>query len=64
LQQIKKSIPEARNQGVGAAKSDIIVFTDDDCVFNKDWIKNLIQPFLNDTGVGIVGGGNSDGSIF
>lgn len=56
LWQAKKSIPEARNLGIEAVKSDIVVFSDDDCVFSKEWIKNLIQPFLNNPNVGIVGG--------
>lgn len=56
LQQPKESIPCARNQGAEAAKSDILIFTDDDCLFDKEWIKNLIAPFLGDPEIGITGG--------
>ena len=35
-------ISYARNIGLVKAKSDIIAFTDDDCVVDKDWIKNII----------------------
>lgn len=34
-------IPIARNTGIKNAKYDIIAFIDDDCVADKNWIKNL-----------------------
>ncbi len=56
LQQEKESIPQARNRGIEAVKSDIVVLSDDDCIFSKEWIENLIQPFMDDPNIGIVGG--------
>ncbi len=56
IRHTRKSIPEARNRGLEIASSDIVVFTDDDCIFDKEWIKNLIQPFVSNPHIGIVGG--------
>lgn len=36
----------ARNLGVSKAKGKIIIFVDSDMTFNKDYIKNLIEPIL------------------
>ena len=44
-----------RNAGIAQSKGDLICFADDDCVAEKDWIKNLIAGFINDT-IGAVGG--------
>jgi len=35
----------ARNEGVRHAKGDIVVFTDSDCIPNKNWIEQMIMPF-------------------
>jgi cellulose synthase/poly-beta-1,6-N-acetylglucosamine synthase-like glycosyltransferase len=45
----------ARNKGIKASKSDILVFTDADCRPNSDWLTNLIKPFKNPE-IGIVVG--------
>jgi len=36
----------ARNEGVRHAKGDIVVFTDSDCIPNKNWIEQMIMPFI------------------
>ena len=46
----------ARNTGIKNASNDIIVFTDDDCVPEKEWLYHLEQPFLRDPSIGVVGG--------
>lgn len=46
----------ARNTGVKASKGDIIVFTDDDCIADKNWLHYMELPFLRDPSIGIVGG--------
>ena len=51
-----------RNQGVKAAKGEIICFTDSDCVVPEDWIDKLVDGLLRlngkDNKVVGVGGGN------
>jgi len=46
----------ARNTGIKAASGDIVVFLDDDCVAEKEWLHYLELPFLRDPSIGIVGG--------
>lgn len=38
----------ARKQGVKAAKGKFIIFTDDDCAPEKNWLAQIIQPMLDD----------------
>jgi GT2 family glycosyltransferase len=45
----------ARNSGVMATKAPIIAFTDDDCVPDPDWAKQLLRAF-DDEKVGAAGG--------
>lgn len=37
----------ARNCGIKKAKGEIIVFSDDDCTLDKQWIKNIVECFRN-----------------
>jgi len=52
----RKGIPIARNTGVQNSTGEIIVFTDDDCVADREWLHYLELPFLRDTSIGMVGG--------
>jgi cellulose synthase/poly-beta-1,6-N-acetylglucosamine synthase-like glycosyltransferase len=45
----------ARNAGFRHARGNVIVFLDADCFPEKDWLRNLIEPFA-DEHVGCVGG--------
>lgn len=45
----------ARNEGIRAASSDIIAFTDADCYPSPQWLEALVQPFV-DPEVGLVAG--------
>lgn len=36
-----------RNEAVNNASNEIIVCSDSGCILDKDWIKNIIKPFLN-----------------
>jgi len=45
----------ARNFGAKKAKGNIIFFTDADCVPDKHWIKNMVEPFKNPEIVGVSG---------
>jgi glycosyltransferase involved in cell wall biosynthesis len=46
----------SRNIGIKQALGKFIVFTDSDCIAEKDWLANLITPFNADANIMIVGG--------
>jgi len=55
LSQANRGPSAARNLGLGTSGSEIVCFTDDDCIADRDWIKNLVAGFtVHD--VGGVGG--------
>lgn len=43
----------ARNTGIEHAQGNIIVFTDDDCVVDKNWLKELLYGFTDES-IGLV----------
>ena len=45
----------ARNAGAKAAKGKIVLFTDSDCVPEKDWVKEMLEPFKEKGIVGVQG---------
>jgi len=51
LQQEHKGPAAARNFGARLAKGKILLFTDADCIPDKDWIKNMVRHFEK----GVVG---------
>jgi len=48
-------VPTSLNRGASVADGEILVFTDDDCIADKDWLLNLVKWYSNQT-VGGVGG--------
>jgi GT2 family glycosyltransferase len=44
----RKGLSYARNAGLNAANSEIVVFTDDDVLFDEDWLDALAAPFESD----------------
>ena len=51
----RDGISYARNSGGKIALGEIIAFTDDDCVVDRDWLMNLVSAFHNDK-IAAVGG--------
>jgi len=45
----------ARNFGAKHAKGKILLFTDADCVPDKNWIEYMVEPFKNEQIVGVSG---------
>lgn len=45
----------ARNLGARNASGDILLFTDDDCVAEKNWIEEMVKPFDNPEIAGVQG---------
>ena len=54
----REGISYARNSGGEIAHGEIIAFTDDDCVVDSDWLKNLVTVFCDDS-IAAAGGPNS-----
>ncbi len=52
---VDPGLSAARNEGIQAAKGEILVFVDDDCVMEERWLAKLLAPY-KDPGVAGVGG--------
>lgn len=46
----------ARNQGLRHASGEIVAFTDDDCLVDKDWLKELVRPLQENPNAGATAG--------
>ena len=55
IQEMVPGLGRARNAGIRAASGEIIVFTDDDCYPNEDWLLQIDKAF-QDPGLGFVTG--------
>lgn len=51
-----KSPGQARNAALKIAQGDYILFTDGDCAPRKNWVHKMLEPFLKDPTIGMVGG--------
>jgi cellulose synthase/poly-beta-1,6-N-acetylglucosamine synthase-like glycosyltransferase len=51
-----KSPGHARNAALKLVRGQYILFTDGDCAPNADWVDKMLEPFLRDPKVGMVGG--------
>ena len=47
----------ARNRGAAESSGDLLAYTDDDCVVDRDWVTHLVQGF-EDPGIAACGGPN------
>ena len=52
----RQGISHARNAALRAARYDILAFTDDDCLFGKDWLQSIADEFAADANLAILGG--------
>jgi cellulose synthase/poly-beta-1,6-N-acetylglucosamine synthase-like glycosyltransferase len=50
-----KGPANARNIGAKKSRGNIILFTDADCIPDKNWIKNMVEPFKDKKIVGVSG---------
>ena len=51
-----RGLSAARNAGIGATQSELIAFTDDDCVVEPGWISAIVSTFATHSEAGIVFG--------
>lgn len=51
----KKGLSHARNKGIEEARGDIISFTDDDCVADRNWLKEVAQTFKDQGAHAVLG---------
>lgn len=51
----KKALSEKRNIAIKKLKSNILIFTDDDCIATSDWVEELTKPFSQNTVVCVTG---------
>lgn len=59
----KVGIPYARNRGLKEVGGEIIAFTDDDCVLDENWVKEIIKIFKQNKDIGFVVGKSSEKKI-
>ncbi|WP_319405982.1 glycosyltransferase [uncultured Desulfosarcina sp.] len=46
----------ARNTGIKQAAGEVVVFTDDDCIVEPNWIVEILTEFRNDPDLMVLGG--------
>lgn len=66
IKERRRGISHAKNTAIKNSHGEIIVSTDDDCLFEKNWLRKLVLPF-KDPHVGSTGGADRPlkrGSIF
>lgn len=56
LIQEKGSVTDAYDIGIKESNGDILLFTDDDAIPHKDWVKRYIELFSKLTDAGAIGG--------
>ena len=55
IPQENRGFGHTRNVAVKNAAKDIVVFIDDDCVPEPQWLKELVKPFSNERILGVAG---------
>ncbi len=55
IQQVSEGVGGARNDGVRAARGDVIVTTDADCIPNREWLEVVQKRFENEDVVAVTG---------
>lgn len=46
----------AKMKGVSLTTGEVIILADSDCVYQQNWLRNLLTPFIEDNNVNVVAG--------
>jgi glycosyltransferase involved in cell wall biosynthesis len=49
-------LPYARNAALSAARGQVIAFTDDDCLVDRNWVHELVREFHADSAIDMIFG--------
>jgi GT2 family glycosyltransferase len=52
----KRGKSYALNCGIKASEGNVLVFTDDDCVVELDWLASIVKEFESDPSLAVLGG--------
>jgi GT2 family glycosyltransferase len=55
IAELRPGLSYARNAGILASSSHIVIATDDDVIADKDWIEKLVAPFGQDDVMAVTG---------
>ncbi|MEM5778153.1 MAG: glycosyltransferase [Candidatus Aenigmatarchaeota archaeon] len=55
LKQLKGSAPKAYNYAIKMINTELIAFTNADCVVDRKWLKEIIKPFNNEKILAVAG---------
>ena len=58
LRTFSRGLSRARNEGIRVAETDIVAFTDDDCVVRSDWIGAVAAAFAEEPALAVLTGGS------
>jgi glycosyltransferase involved in cell wall biosynthesis len=56
LREERPGLANAHNRGLDGLAAEIVAFTDDDVIADRNWLSNLARPFAQDSKVGCVTG--------
>ncbi|MFA7160329.1 MAG: glycosyltransferase [Kiritimatiellia bacterium] len=56
IARLNRGVGAARNEGLLHASGEIIAFTDDDCLVDRNWLKELVWPLLANPEAGATAG--------
>ena len=51
-----RGLADSRNTGIKSSKGDIIIFTDDDCVADKNWVREIAKCYSKNRDINAAGG--------